>query len=391
MNVSARDLLFTMSSYHSGIELPAPEHEQVKHSSLLIESIMQHIEACGGVISFRDYMQHCLYQPGLGYYSAGSSKFGASGDFVTAPEISSLFGQCLANQCCHLFACGLQNHILEFGAGSGKLCVDIISHLNQLNVDWSSYQILELSSDLRERQKLTLQKLLPPDDFDKVNWLSSLPENFNGLVIGNEVLDAMPVNVVLKNNGWVELGVTFKEHKFSWTEFSRGSEAVHKIQQIDADNHLPEHYCSELNLNYQPWLNSLQQSCDQAVVLLIDYGYSQNQYYHPQRVSGTLVCFYQHRVHPDPLIYPGLQDITAFVDFDALADAAVAAGFSVSRITTQAEFLLENGLLDLADLKNNDQKLQLELAQQVKMLTLPGEMGEKFKVIKLQKNINFLK
>ncbi len=377
-----------MSSYHSGIELPVPEGEQINHSTLLIEAILQHIKSSGAVISFRDYMQFCLYQPGLGYYAAGSTKFGASGDFVTAPEISSLFGLCLANQASSLFSSGLQRNIFEFGAGSGKLCVDIIQRLNELQVDWFSYQILELSSDLQQRQQSYVKEHLSTDDFNKLQWLSELPDNFNGLVIGNEVLDAMPVNVVLKNKDWIELGVSFNEQKFEWVEFSRNSEAVQRMRQIDMHNSLPENYCTEVNLNYQPWFKSLYQSCNEVAVLLIDYGYEQSQYYHPQRSTGTLVCFYQHRVHPDPFIYPGLQDITAFVDFDAVADAAAKAGFSISGLTSQARFLMNNGLLDItSDEKINDNQ-RLQLAQQIKTLTLPGEMGEKFKVIGFQKNID---
>lgn len=377
-----------MSSYHPGTQLPAPSVEQVEHSSRLIEVIIQRIEAAGGVISFKEYMQLCLYQPGLGYYSAGSTKFGAAGDFVTAPEISALFGYTLANHARGLFEQGLQPNMLEFGAGSGRLCVDIITRLNELGVDWQSYQIVETSSDLQQRQRALIEQKLSPRDADRISWLSALPVGFNGLLLGNEVLDAMPVNVVLKKGDWLELGVGYADQQFVWQEFSRHSEAVLRMQRIDRDNALPNGYCSELNLNYEPWCNSLLESCNRAVLLLIDYGYERAQYYHAERVSGTLVCFYQHRVHSDPFIYPGLQDITAFVDFDALAEAAVMAGFSVSGMTTQAQFLMANGLLELMQRKPVDDLEQMALAQQVKTLTLPGEMGEKFKVIGMQKNLD---
>jgi len=376
-----------MSSYHPAAELPVPDSDQVEHSSRLIEKIIQHIQSAGGVISFHDYMQACLYEAGLGYYTAGSTKFGASGDFVTAPEISSLFGQSLANQALDLFEQGLERHILEFGAGTGKLCVDIIKRLNELGVEWSGYQILESSSDLQQRQKQLLEEKLAKQDLSKIKWLSGLPQDFNGLVLGNEVLDAMPVNVVVKSDGWMELGVAFSAEKFEWVEFSRNSEAVQRIQQIDLHNDLAENYCTEVNLNYLPWFNGLQHGCNKAVVLLIDYGYEQHQYYHPQRTTGTLVCFYRHRVHPDPFVYPGLQDITAFVDFDAVAEAAEKAGFQVTGLTTQASFLMANGLLELSSSSQVDEIQQLEFAQQIKTLTLPGEMGEKFKVIGMQKNL----
>ena len=370
-----------MSSYHSANELPAPDRDQVAHSSKLIERIVERIEQAGGVIPFRDYMQACLYEPGLGYYAAGASKLGKDGDFITAPEVTSLFGATLANRAAALFAGGLQNSILEFGAGSGKLCVDIINRLNALGSGWQHYWILETSPDLRQRQQAYCHEKLLPDDLKKLEWLDALPSEFDGLVIGNEVLDAMPVNVVVKDNGWCELGVGFDGEKFVWLEYSRDSEAISAMQMIDSDDRLPERYCTEVNLNYRPWCHSLADACGKAVVLLIDYGYTNEQYYHPECNTGTLICYYRHRAHPDPFIYPGLQDITAFVDFDTFGDAVVDAGFSIDRLSTQAEFLLQNGLLEIVQGMEGDEMRQLALAQQVKALTLPGEMGEKFKVI----------
>ncbi len=361
-----------------------PNPEQIAHSARLVELIVDRIEQAGGVISFHDYMQLCLYAPGLGYYAAGASKFGAEGDFITAPELSPLFGRTLANHADQLFAQGLEPVILEFGAGSGKFSADVIGRLKALGRDLHSYLILEPSPDLQQRQQQYLQQQLSGEDFARIEWLDQLPQGFNGLVLGNEVLDAMPVNVVIKHQDWIELGVGFDGQRLVWREFARDNAATRFIQQIDEDDALPADYCSEVNLNYVPWCNSLAASCEQAAVLLIDYGYEQAQYYHPQRSSGTLMCFYQHRAHPDPLIYPGLQDITAFVDFDAFAEAAIAAGFAINGLTTQAEFLLSNGLLELMQGENLTEIEQMEYAQQVKTLTLPGEMGEKFKVIGMQ-------
>ena len=261
-----------MSSYHSGPELPVPDDDQVAHSQHLIEHILKRIESAGGVISFREYMQACLYEPGLGYYAAGSTKFGAAGDFVTAPEISFLFGSCLANHAAGLFADGLAPQIMEFGAGTGKLCCDIIRRLRQLNLDIQAYLILEPSADLQQRQRQYCQQNLSEQDFAKIQWLVELPQNFSGLVIGNEVLDAMPVNVLLKDTDWLELGVGFNGQQFEWQEFSRQGEAVESIRDIDAANELPHRYCTEVNLNYRPWCRSLADSCHQAVVLMVDYG-----------------------------------------------------------------------------------------------------------------------
>lgn len=377
-----------MSSYHSSNELPLPSSAQMEHSIRLIEKIIQHIEQAAGGISFQEYMQHCLYEPGLGYYTAGSTKLGAAGDFVTAPEISSLFGQCLANQAAALFDQGLQRQILEFGAGTGKLAADIVQQLNTLGSEWSSYQILETSADLQQRQQQYLQQHLTAHDWSKIHWLSALPENFNGLMLGNEVLDAMPVNVLVKDGQWIELGVGFSEQRFQWMEYSRDSEAVRAIRVIDQHDQLPQNYCTEINLNYVPWCRSVMQSCQQAVMLLIDYGYTREQYYHVARNTGTLMCFYQHRAHPDPFIFPGLQDITAFVDFDAFADAASTSGFELMGMTTQAKFLMHNGLLELMADRAQGELAQLALAQQVKTLTLPGEMGDRFKVVGLQTGLD---
>jgi SAM-dependent MidA family methyltransferase len=372
-----------MSSYHSSTDLPVPDAAQVAHSSRLIERIVERIAQAGGVISFRDYMQACLYEPGLGYYAAGAAKFGAQGDFVTAPEISALFGQCIANYATDLFEQGLERRILEFGAGTGKLCGDIIQRLRDTEQAWDRYLILEPSPDLQQRQQEHLASRLTSDELQRVQWLSGLPSGFRGLVLGNEVLDAMPVNVVVKQGEWVELGVGFDGQRFVWQEFARNGDAINGIGSIDRQAGLADGYCTELNLNYAPWCQALANACDSASLLLIDYGYERPQYYHAARSSGTLMCFYQHRAHPDPLIYPGLQDITAFVDFDAFGDAALAAGFCIDGLTSQADFLMQNGLLELIQQPGDDVERQLALAQQVKTLTLPGEMGEKFQCITL--------
>jgi len=388
-----------MSSYHSQeqmlAQLPEPSVSEIKHSSELIELIVSDIER-NGAMSFYDYMNRILYEPGLGYYSAGTAKFGAAGDFITAPEISPLFGQCLAHQCESIFSQGCSHQLLEFGAGSGRLCEQILSSLTSP----VRYSIIEVSADLKVRQQQYLQEKLSPPLFACIEWLEALPEHFNGIMFGNEVLDAMPVNVVLKDGEWQELGVGFDDGRFVWQPYISPnnltqSDAVNTMLKIEADlvgagfGPLSEGYCTEINLNYRPWLEALHASCDQAVILMIDYGYEQAQYYHPDRSSGTLTCYYRHRTHPDPFVYPGLQDITAFVDFDAFADAAIAAGFTVSGLTSQRQFLLHNGLLEIAEEVSvtEDTQAQVEVAQQIKTLTLPGEMGERFLVVGLQKDL----
>lgn len=375
-----------MSSYHPReqtlAQLPQPGADEILQSERLIELIVAEINQRGGTISFADYMNLVLYAPGLGYYSAGLTKLGSDGDFVTSPEISPLFGWTLANQCRRLFEQGCQPHILEFGAGSGRLCEQILNKLDNLQ----GYSILELSADLRERQQSHLRKVLSVDTFERIRWLDQLPEQFNGVVLANEVLDAMPVHLYKKDKQWFELGVAYQSGKFSWVHLP----ASKTIEGIEARfGPFGDGYTTEINFNYRPWFNALADACRQVACLMIDYGYERAHYYHPQRQQGTLLCHYRHRVHDDPLILPGLQDITASVDFDAVAEAAEEAGFDVVGLTTQGRFLLENGLLEEAgtDAVTSDTLTGLDLARQIKTLTLPGEMGEKFKVIALTKDL----
>jgi SAM-dependent MidA family methyltransferase len=377
-----------MPSYDNsgGLELPLPEDDALRHSRRLVELVVDRIAQRGGVIGFDEYMHTVLYEPGLGYYTAGMTKFGSAGDFVTAAEISELFGYCLARQAEDLIAQGCPAAVLEFGAGSGKLCAQILAALPAL----ARYCILDLSADLRERQQQYLQRHLSAELFHKIEWLCQLPQNFDGIVLANEVLDAMPVHILHKQADWVELGVGYQGQGFIWRPIAARPAALEAMHGIEARHgELAVGYCSELNLNYRPWLNALAGACRRAVVLIIDYGYEQAQYYQAERSRGTLNCHYRHRVHGDPFVYPGLQDITAFVDFDACADAAEASGFDATGLIEQGQFLLANGLLDEAQRRagSAEPMQQMAISQQVAMLSLPQEMGEKFKVLALQKNL----
>jgi SAM-dependent MidA family methyltransferase len=367
------------------MQLPEPDSDSIQHSQDLIEHLIHLIEENGGVISFQEYMQAVLYAPGLGYYSAGRTKFGASGDFVTSPEISELFGKTLAVQLSALFEQGSHRNILEFGAGSGELCRQILSQFDRP----IEYLILEISADLRDRQQVHLSAELSAEQFESVHWLERLPKSFNGIVLANELLDAMPVALLEKQTEWCELGIGYKDGKLFWQNIDSQRIAIDTMLDIESNlGSFETGYRTEINLNYKPWFNSLYQSCDQAVVLLIDYGYEQSEYYHPNRSQGTLVCHFQHHAHADPFVYPGLQDITAFVDFDAVADAAEAAGFETLGLTSQHRFLLQNNLLDLAaaDSADTDVATTLRISQAVKILTMPEEMGDKFKVVAFHKN-----
>ncbi len=374
------------------IDFPDLNADEIAHSEKLIEKIIAKMD--GGVISFADYMHMALYQQGLGYYAAGSTKIGEAGDFVTAPEISSLFGQCLAEYFSLRFEQGMQRHILEFGAGTGKLCLDIINAFNDSTVEWQSYSILETSADLIQRQQQFLSQKLSKKLFSKLSWIQQLPAAFNGVVLGNEVMDAMPVNVVIKQEHWHELGVAFENNKFVWKELLKPSAAPKLMQDIERQvgYELDMGYCTEINLQHGAWLQSLFDASQTVDVLLIDYGYFRNDYYQPERKTGTMMCYFRHRSHSDPLVLPGLQDITASVDFSALAESAEHSGFVVHDISTQAEFLIQQGLIEHAEKQikacrgKNKEIDEIKIAQQIKTLTLPAEMGEVFKVMRFSKN-----
>lgn len=372
-------------------EFPLPDPDAAVHSARLQDLIRAEIAAAGGSISFARYMELALYAPGLGYYSAGARKFGAGGDFVTAPEISPLFGRCVARQCRQVLQHLGAGDILEIGAGTGALAADLLGELEAVGRLPGAYLILEVSADLRERQRMLLQERLP-HLLSRVHWLDRLPEaGFQGLIVGNEVLDAMPIQRFRwTGQGVRELRVSWQDGHFAWREEPaepRLAEAVTVIRR-EVGEGWPEGYASEVNPGLAPWIREIGARLARGLILLIDYGYPRHEYYHPQRATGTLMCHYRHRAHPDPLILAGLQDITAFVDFTAVAEAGVAAGLDVMGYTTQAHFLLGCGLDELlAGSDPEDPRSYLELTRQAKALTLPGEMGERFKAIALARGV----
>lgn len=371
-------------------ELPEPSAEARAHSARLVACVLAEIERNDGRIPFSTFMNMALYQPGLGYYSADLAKFGEAGDFITAPEISSLFGQCLARQVAPLLAALGRAEVLEFGAGSGKLAADLLAELAARDVLPARYCIVELSASLRARQQALLARRLP-DLVDRIDWIDSLPEAFEGVVIANEVLDAMPVERFCKQAGGYErIMVSARDGQLRLQAERADAAMRQRLGQIEArlETALPAPYCSEYNPSVAPWLQALSAALSRGVVLLIDYGYAAAEYYHPQRNQGSLMCHYRHRAHADALWYPGLQDITAFVDFSEVAHAATACGFSVAGYTSQAAFLLGNGLEEAYAAQYRDEVVdRLRLAQQVKTLTLPSEMGERFKVMALAKDM----
>jgi len=346
-------------------------------------------------ITFAEFMRLALYAPGIGYYAAGSKKFGPAGDFVTAPEISPLFSYCVARQCAQILELIPKGVILEFGAGTGVMAADILLYLEKIESLPETYYILEVSPDLQDRQKTTLTKKCP-HVLPRITWLSTLPtQPIKGVILANEVLDAMPVNRFHIDNKKLQeyyVGYDNEGDNFIWHMGEPNSKAL-----SDELNSIQKHFLSEVDdyssefcLLHKPWINTLSDVLEAGVALLIDYGYPRETYYHPQRSQGTLRCHFRHRVHDNPLIQPGIQDITAHVDFTAISQYATESGFDIAGYTHQAGFLFNCGLIELVTEAEVEAPGAIDRAERnraIKLLTLPTEMGELFKVIGLSRDV----
>ena len=382
-----------MTSAASLTTLPPLNAVEREHSERVTRHIRAFMEEGGGQIGFDAYMRLALYAPGLGYYSAGATKFGSHGDFVTAPEISSLFSRCLARQAADVLRV-TGGDVLEFGAGSGRMAADVLTELAALDILPEHYLILEVSADLAERQRARIAQL-PPRLARCVRWLERWPEApLHGVVLANEVLDAMPVErFVLRGPPGAqqvrELSVGFAAGGFEWRETAPTPELERAVRDILAGLPLPlpDGYVSELCLAFAPWMASLATHLERGVALLVDYGLPRAHLYHPERAAGTLRCHFRHRAHDDPFRNVGLQDITAWVDFTRVAEAADSAGLEVLGFATQAAFLIGVGIDSVLTtdmlLTDGDGRRQAQLAGEARRLMLPGEMGEIFKVIAL--------
>jgi len=363
-------------------QLPTPDADALQHSAKLIAHIHSLIADAGGSISFANYMEAVLYTPGLGYYSGGAKKFGLAGDFVTAPEISPLFAQTMARQVAEVLNI-TQGDILELGAGTGRLACDLLLSLQALDKLPARYYILEVSADLRAVQQSSVVQRLSPELASIVCWLDTLPAKFTGVVLGNEVLDALPVNIVHQTEqGLMERTVVSVSDGFGWSE----SVANVRLSESGEPLNLPVDYITEINLAASGLIASLAAMLTQGLILLVDYGFSRQEYYHPQRSQGTLMCHYRHYAHGDPFLYPGLQDVTAHLDFTAIAEAAAANDLELAGYCSQAQFLINCGITDiLAEVSPHDVASYMPLASQAQKLLSPAEMGELFKVIALTK------
>lgn len=358
--------------------LPAPDSAALAHSQRVLAHLQSLIQQAGGWIPFAQYMDAALYAPGLGYYAAGATKLGAAGDFVTAPEMTPLFGRTLAHAIAPVIA-DTVGDVLELGAGSGRLAVDILGELARLNALPSRYCILEVSADLRERQQQTVARDLP-QLADRVQWLDTLPAHFTGVILGNEVLDALPVNLVhWTENGPRVRGVALENGAFVWQDRAIADPDLRARADALA---LAPGYVSEINLAADALIASLAACLDRGLILMIDYGFGESEYYHPQRHMGTLRAHYRHHALDDPFYLPGLCDLTAHVDFSAVARAGTAAGLTLAGYASQANFLLNAGLTELLmQISPSDAAAYLPQANAVQRLVSPAEMGDLFKAI----------
>jgi len=371
--------------------LPALNAAQAAHSAALLQRITQCIDAAGGRISFETFMNLALYAPGLGYYSAGSAKLGAAGDFTTAPEVSTLFARCVARQCAQILKATPGGSILELGAGTGSMAATILLELAAAEALPVRYDILEVSADLAARQRQRLAEL-PAQLHSRVCWLQQLPHSpMAGVILANEVLDALPCQRFVTRAGGVdELGVTHTaEGALAWSRQPAQGALREAVQELNAALGAPlaPGYTSEACLLVEPWIASLAACLSRGAMLLFDYGLPRAQYYHPDRVGGTLSCHFRHRAHFDPLIQVGVQDITAWVDFTRVALAGVAAGLEVLGFCTQAGFLLGAGI-DALLAPAGDVVEQARRAGEARRLLMPGEMGEAFKLLALGRGID---
>ena len=365
-------------------DLPEPGPDARAHSARVLEQVRAAIEGAGGFLDFASYLDLVLYAPGLGYYSAGARKFGPDGDFITAPEAAPLFSRCLALQCAEVHQRLGAGAILELGAGSGAMAAVLLRELDRLGSLPERYMILEVSAELRERQRRSLEALAPALAA-RVEWLDRLPQGFAGTVLANEVLDALPFERFAVRGGALHrLGATWRDSRLDWAGQPATAALESAVRRIERQRGepFPEGYVSELNLRLPSWLAAIGEAVAAGVLLFIDYGLPRRELYAQERRCGTMLCHYRHRAHEDPFLVPGLQDITAWVDFTAVAEAGTASGFELAGYTTQAHFLIANDIARLVA-EGGDAQLpaKLALARQARLLTLPGEMGERFKVM----------
>ena len=361
--------------------LPALHPEVRLHGEKVVKVLSERFAAADNVMTFPEYMQFCLYEPALGYYTGGLQKFGSDGDFVTAPELSSIFGECYADAIISLLQQNPDWSILELGPGRGKLAKALLTRLKRLGTLPKRYQLLEVSSSLRHIQKETLR---PFESELEIECLDQPPKGFSGIVIANEVIDALVVERFRIVDGDVkQLNVSMKKHQLEWQEAPAHEYLREQVKKLGP---LADKYESEICLALKFWLKGITHHIREGVMLFSDYGFSHSEYYSPERRRGTLRCHYRHHAHNDPLVLPCLQDITAWVNFSELAESAHEIGLDVMGYSTQAHFMMGSGRLQKINYAKLSDMEQLRLNQEIKQLTLPSGMGEQFRFMQLNKN-----
>lgn len=370
--------------------LPEPTPEEAARAAEVERVLRERIEAACGHLPFSEFMRIALYEPGLGYYVGGRERLGRDGDFVTAPELTTFFGATVAGQVLDVLARADADEILEAGAGSGELAAQVLAELDRLGSPPRAYRILEVSPDLRDRQYRTLEAAVP-HLLARVSWLDDFPEEpWSGVVLANELLDSLPVHRLrVMEEGLAELYVASAGAGFEWREGPLSDPLLGERLEYGAG--LPVGMETEVGLEAPAWVARAGELLQRGGILLIDYGNPAEELYSPERKGGTLMCHFRHRAHPDPFRLPGVQDITADVDFSALAEAGRKAGMEVGGFATQAQFLVNLGLSHrveelLAREAVGDEE-RLELANALKRLTLPGGMGERFKALLLVREV----
>ena len=369
---------------------------EMEHSKLLGSKIATEIASQGGWIAFSRYMEMALYEPGMGYYSAGAHKLGAGGDFITAPELSPLFGAAIVSAILPVLeglkAQGLPAKILEFGAGTGKLAESILTRLNDLGFQLDGYDIIEISPDLTQRQQERLHKLAAELELStKCSWLSSLTENFKGVILANEVIDAIPCDAIIYQNGfWYWCGVSFAEDKFFWKTGKPAEQAL--LPESLLSGNFSEGYVTELHPQANAWIRQIAKHLDAGLFLTFDYGFPESEYYHPQRIEGTLMAHHRHHAIQDPFYLPGLCDLTTHVEWAQIARSALAENVDDVYLTNQAAFLLDAGIGDIAleigDPSNPE--TFLPISNSLQKLLSEAEMGELFKAFAFSKKLDDL-
>ncbi len=369
---------------------------EMEHSKLLGSKIATEIASQGGWIAFSRYMEMTLYEPGMGYYSAGAHKLGAGGDFTTAPELSPLFGAAIVSAILPVLeglkAQGLPAKILEFGAGTGKLAESILTRLNDLGFQLDGYDIIEISPDLTQRQQERLHKLAAELELStKCSWLSSLSENFKGVILANEVIDAIPCDAIIYQNGfWYWCGVSFAEDKFFWKTGKPVEQAL--LPESLLSGNFSEGYVTELHPQANAWIRQIAKQLDAGLFLTFDYGFPESEYYHPQRIEGTLMAHHRHHAIQDPFYLPGLCDLTTHVEWAQIARSALAENVDDVYLTNQAAFLLDAGIGDIAleigDPSNPE--TFLPISNSLQKLLSEAEMGELFKAFAFSKKLDDL-